>query len=125
MNPLMSLLLNERTVALDLLEVRGHSKRSGTVVLTLCGEIDISNAGDVLGVLLGESDDGARDIICDLTKLGFIDSSGLRMLITLQRHAVKRGSTMRLSLGDNARLKRLLDLSGLDRVFTLVPTVVA
>ena len=121
----MSTSLPERTVALDMLEVHTHSTRSGTVVFALCGEIDISNARDVHELLLRDSDHGARSIIFDLAKLGFIDSSGLRVLIQLQHQAIKRGSTMRISLGENARLKRLLDLSGLDRVFTLVPTVVA
>ena len=117
--------LNERTVVLDLLEIHAYTKRSGATVFTLSGDIDISNHRQVQDVLLRESGGAAHDIICDLAKVAFIDSSGLRMLISLQHQAIKNGNTMRLNLGENARLKRLLDLSGLDRVFTFVPAIVA
>lgn len=80
----------------------------------------MSNARDAQELILRETNNAAHDIICDLSGIDFIDSAGLRALIALQHQAIKHGSMLCIMLGDNYRVKRLLDISGLDRVFTLV-----
>jgi anti-sigma B factor antagonist len=114
---------NERTLVFDLLEVRLHRKRSGTAVFVFLGDLDMSNATPVYETLLSEWVYGANDIIYDLSKIDFIDSSGMRSLVRLQREAIKRGVTLRISIGMNHRLQRLFKMCGLDRVFTLLSAV--
>ena len=118
-------LQNERTLVFDLLEVHQHRTRSGTAVYAFQGEMDISNASQAYDALLSDWSVDATDITYDLSKLEFLDSSGMRALIRLQGEAIKRNATMRVSIGDNRRMLRLIKLCGLDRVFTVLSSVVA
>ena len=117
-------LQNERTLVFDRLEVRLHRKRSGTAVYVFHGDLDMSNATHVHDTLISLWCYDASDLIYDLSKMDFLDSSGMRALVRLQREAVKRDVTLRVSIGDNRRMQRLLKLSGLDRVFTVLSSAI-
>jgi anti-sigma B factor antagonist len=61
--------------------VEGSRDASGASVVELIGEIDISNA-DALGVALDRLIAGeTKPLVVDLTKLEFMDSSGIAMLL--------------------------------------------
>ena len=64
--------------------------------LTLSGELDIATlprAEDAVRQMLAG---GVRDLIIDLTRLTFIDSSGLRLFIVLNNRAGVEGWTLGL-----------------------------
>jgi anti-sigma B factor antagonist len=64
--------------------------------LTLTGELDIATlprAEDAVRAMLGR---GVHDLIIDLTRLTFIDSSGLRLFIVLCDRAGAEGWTLGL-----------------------------
>ena len=90
--------------------------------LLLSGEIDLASA-DALrraGIravdALGPSD--RLDI--DLSGVTFIDSSGLGALVSIRNAADSAGREMSL-LGASASVVRLLELTGLREVFTVLP----
>lgn len=88
----------------------------GRVVCWLAGELDALNAPR-LRALLAEYADRGCDAVLDLSKLEFIDSSGLGVLV---------GALKRFQAGDQllalrhptSALRRVLELTGLDRAFT-------
>jgi anti-anti-sigma factor len=62
-----------------------------TARLTLTGELDIATvprAEEAVATVLAQ---GARSVIVDLSRLAFVDSSGLRMFITLNDRASTEG----------------------------------
>jgi anti-sigma B factor antagonist len=89
----------------------------GTQVrLRLEGELDLSNAKTVEVVLEGAfaSD---KQILVDLGKLEFLDSTGIALLVNaLQRHDAERLSFLP---SDSSGVRRLLNLTGLDRRMVL------
>ena len=75
----------------------------------LIGELDLSTASETQARLEAElAEVGA--LVLDTTKLEFVDSQGLRMLIALGEQAHERGTTVRME-NCSAQLRRLLDVA--------------
>jgi anti-anti-sigma factor len=91
-----------------------RSERDGVVVLALAGELDVAGV-ERLAAAAADIPAGAS-VVVDLTELGFMDSSGLRMLINLDLRSRVEGWP--LSITDpQPPVARLLRLSGFeDRV---------
>ncbi|MEN3307224.1 MAG: anti-sigma factor antagonist [Micromonosporaceae bacterium] len=105
----MELSLSTRTVA-------GHR------VLEVSGEIDVYTAPQLRERLIALVEDGARKVVVDLSRVEFLDSTGLGVLVG----ALKR---LRGVNGDLAlvcaqeRLLKIFRITGLDRVFTICESV--
>jgi anti-sigma B factor antagonist len=105
----MELSLSTRTVA-------GH------MVLEVGGEIDVYTAPQLRERLVSMVDGGARHVVVDLGRVEFLDSTGLGVLVGALKRL--RGVGGELSLVCNQeRLLKIFRITGLDRVFTLYPTV--
>lgn len=91
----------------------------GRTVATLVGELDMSNATDVLRRLSEVATDSER-LEVDLTRLQFIDSAGIAALDRLHR-ALSEGPADRLSVtaGPQTVAGRTLRLAGMDQVLPL------
>ena len=84
-------------------------QRGGATVVIPTGELDLATAPSLesaLGRAFTESAGGR--VVLDLRELEFIDSSGLRTLLTARRRAVT---------GD----ERTLEIAGVRQVFTWTP----
>lgn len=85
---------------------------TGPAVVRLAGEIDLSNAArlqDQLSVLVENG-----HVVVDLSKVTFIDSTGLSAFIVGHRRATAAGTGMHLA-GATGTVRRLLELTQLDR----------
>ena len=102
----------ERLIELGQLTLR--SEREGDVhTITLIGEMDLSNAGEVERELLHAEATDARAIVIDLAGLKFMDSTGIRLLICAD--ARSRADSCRLSLTrPPAQVFRVLCIAGID-----------
>jgi anti-sigma B factor antagonist len=76
------------------------------------GELDAHTVGEVERVLTPVAEDGPTQLVLDVSDVGFVDSSGLRVLLGLRRRLVARGGQLRLVELSSA-FRRLLDLTGL------------
>ena len=92
-----------------------------SVVYRLFGSLDIATAPTVRTALL-EATDSARDLLVDLSGLEFIDSTGLGALIGAHRRALEHGGKVRLVVREGP-IARLLNITGLVRVFEVFPTL--
>ncbi len=66
-------------------------------------------------------DDGHQRFIIDLSEVTYINSGGLRCLVTVWRKAREQGGDMVLC-GLNNRLEEIFSLVGFDRVFHIYPS---
>jgi anti-sigma B factor antagonist len=57
-------------------------ERDGRHTLTLAGELDLGTAGEVEAAINRLCAYGAREIVLDLHELSFVDSTGLRVILT-------------------------------------------
>lgn len=94
------------------------------VVVEVGGELDLYTAPNFRdSVLEAASDEAAPKVIVDFRRLGFIDSSGLGAIIACLKHLRERDGELTLAAPEGSGLRRLLDLTGLDRVLTIYRTV--
>jgi len=91
-------------------------------VLRVRGEIDICTAPELREHVIKLVADGVRHITADLRAVDFLDSTGLGALVgSLKRLREQDGSLTLVTAAD--RVLTILRLTGLNRVFTLHPSV--
>ena len=90
-------------------------RERGTIVMaTIDGEIDLSNAGELLDELTSAVPNSARGLLIDLTALEFLDSSGIHMLYDLAERLATRQQGFAVILEPNAPPRRAIEVSGVE-----------
>ncbi len=97
--------------------VAGIDRADGTVVVRLAGELDLYNAHEVRDALLECCAEGPARLIVDLSGVKFIDSTALGVLIEARTKLENRRGFLLAAPG--LETKRALEISGLDRHFTV------
>jgi anti-anti-sigma factor len=108
--------VDEQAVGPDL--VLTTDRDGSKAVLTVRGELDAYSAPgleDQVTRLVGEQVD---EVVLDLSQTGFLDSSGLRAILTAQRRLAENGGRMRLRAPSEA-VTRLLEITGLTDHFAV------
>ena len=85
-------------------------------MLVASGELDLYTAPRLRDAVLGAVDDGVDRIAIDLHGVGFIDSTGLGILVACLKRVRERDGKMVLIAPDSSPLRRLLSLTGLEQV---------
>jgi anti-sigma B factor antagonist len=95
-----------------------------THVVAVTGEIDLFTAPEFKQRMSAPIDEGRSNLIVDLSRTTFIDSSSLGVLIGAHRRLKLRGGTLIVVCDDEA-IAKTFKITGLDGVFTLAPSVEA
>jgi anti-anti-sigma factor len=77
-------------------------ERGPTVLLRLAGELDLSSAGDVESELKRIEEGSPEAVVLDLREVRFIDSTGLRVVITADERARQGGWRFSIVRGPEA-----------------------
>jgi anti-sigma B factor antagonist len=91
-------------------------------VLAVRGEVDVYSAPALADGLNTLIDSGAKAVIVDLTEVGFLDSTGLGVLVAARSSAADAGHTLPIAV-DHERILKLFKITGLDAVFEIHPSV--
>jgi anti-sigma B factor antagonist len=67
-----------------------RTSRDGVELLSVEGEVDIATAPRLLAVLNKAVPEAARSLVIDLSLVGFMDSTGLALLINAHRRLTRR-----------------------------------
>ena len=85
---------------------------SGVPVARVVGEIDLSNAGDVLeSSIEGAFSDSAGTLLVDLTGVTYMDSAGIRALFELGERLAAVGKRMIAIVPEESPIRRVLELA--------------
>jgi anti-sigma B factor antagonist len=95
-----------------------------TAVVTVPGEIDLTNADGLREALLEVLNAGALGLVVDMTSTMFCDSAGISAITRAARRAAANEATMRLAVVSSPVL-RVLNLVGIDRLIEIHPSVSA
>jgi anti-sigma B factor antagonist len=95
-------------------------RADGVCMMSLSGEVDVYTAPRLKQSLVEQIESGCARIIVDLEGVGFIDSSGLGVLVGGLRRAKERDGTIRLVCTRDNILK-IFRITGLDKVFAIFP----
>lgn len=93
------------------------SNNGETLSISLIGEVDSMNVGDIESGILKEID-GVKDVVFDLSRLEYISSAGLRVLLAMQKRMKKQGS-MEVR-NTNEEVMQIFKVSGFVRLLNLV-----
>ena len=97
---------------------------TGAEVLAPQGEIDISNV-EILDRVLGEAlDRQPPRLLVDLGRVEYLDSAGVSSLLRAGQ-AIERSGGKLVLVGGNRFIRRLLRMTGVDRLFGHQDTVAA
>jgi anti-sigma B factor antagonist len=100
----------------------GHYSTDGIEVVTVEGEIDIYTAPRLRELLIDLVGQGSYQLIVDLDKVGFLDSTGLGVLVGgLKRVRAHDGSLDLVCTQE--RILNIFRITGLTQVFGIYPTV--
>jgi anti-sigma B factor antagonist len=83
------------------------------------GELDASTSEQLRAELLALIDGGCRSLVIDMSQLALIDSTGLGVLVGVLKRALQHGGEMTLKAPARSA-RRVFDITGLDRVFTII-----
>jgi anti-sigma B factor antagonist len=92
--------------------VRSYALSEKALVIDLAGELDISSVAD-LEKELNEGNGAPPVVILDLSRLDFIDSTGLRSILRVESKMNSVGKRVVLVPGPES-VKRVFRLTGLD-----------
>jgi anti-anti-sigma factor len=104
------------------ISVQRTSELDTCSVVELPPEVDLSNASVVLAGLLSAINRGATDLIVDARAVRFMDSSGLNALIRARQRTEAMNGSFHV-VAPARRLRRLLEISRLDRVLRRVDSI--
>jgi anti-sigma B factor antagonist len=94
------------------------TKHGDRVVAGIPDQLTVGNRHELKNRVLDELERGERKFLIDFSQTGYIDSSGLGILVSLSKKIRARGGELRLaSLNDD--LKTLFELTKLDALFQI------
>jgi anti-sigma B factor antagonist len=95
--------------------------RNGVVLFVLYGEVDLHVAPELRERLTTAIEEGADYIVLDLSRVTFIDSMALGVLLGALKRLRPRGGELRLVV-PSSDVRRIFEITLLDQVFTLNAT---
>jgi anti-sigma B factor antagonist len=96
-------------------------KQDGVVIMEIEGQLIVGNRQELKQKMLDELEKGGRKFLIDFANTGYIDSSGLGVLVSLSKKIREQGGELRLAnLNDD--LRTLFELTKLDTLFKIAET---
>jgi anti-sigma B factor antagonist len=96
------------------------ARQGDRTLLSLSGELDIATVGELENAL-NDCLDAGEDVVVDLRSLAFMDSSGVRALVTAH-HMVRdrQGSLVIVRAPHGSEVDRVIDVSGIATALGMV-----
>jgi anti-anti-sigma factor len=101
-------------------EVAGDS---AAVVVSAVGEIDQVTAPALQDQLSRVIASKPRRLVIDLSRVSFLSAAGLSVLISVRQAAARQDIALQLRAPNRRMVVRMLDITGLDRLFEIVPPI--
>jgi anti-sigma B factor antagonist len=95
--------------------------RRGVAILRGSGKLNMVSAPDLRAAVLSAVEDQFTRIVVDLSRIDFMDSSGLGALVGSLKTARQAGGDLRIA-APSAQVTMVLQLSNLDRVLASFDT---
>ena len=112
---------DEEEILIDL-SLQTRSEGDWTVV-TVEGELDLYTAPQLRERVLELSEEGRARVAIDLERVGFIDSSGLGVIVACLKRLRESGGDLAVVAPEASPLSKLLTLTGLDHAIRAHPTL--
>jgi anti-sigma B factor antagonist len=94
------------------------NKLNDITVIDVEGQLIVGNRQELKQKVLQELEAGGRKFLIDFARTGYIDSSGLGVLVSLSKKIREQGGELRLA-NLNEDLRTLFELTKLDTLFQI------
>jgi anti-sigma B factor antagonist len=98
------------------IEVRHETDR---VILGLAGELDIASAPRLQEAIESVGVDPSATVVLDLQQLRFIDSTGLRVILSARARSQEHGKELAVTPGSQ-QVQRLLSVTGVSEHLRII-----
>jgi anti-sigma B factor antagonist len=102
------------------LDIERRKDSQGRDVIAVRGEIDVATSPTLRDELYTVIDGGSTALVVDLSGLGFIDSSGLGVLVGSLKHMRERDGQLVIA-GLEQPARRVFEITGLTELFPMEP----
>ncbi|MBW3535019.1 MAG: STAS domain-containing protein [Gemmatimonadetes bacterium] len=93
-------------------------KKGDVTVVDVEGQLIVGNRQELKQKVLEQLENGDRKFVIDFSNTGYIDSSGLGVLVSLSKKIREQGGELRLA-NLNEDLRTLFELTKLDTLFKI------
>lgn len=101
-----------------------QQEQDGWAILSALGEIDLASVDLLETSLAGVTASGTEKVLIDLTGVTFLDSTGLRTLLSAHIRLAEAGGTLALVVSGGP-VERLLDITGVGSTLNIHPSLEA
>ncbi|MCL5104222.1 MAG: STAS domain-containing protein [Armatimonadetes bacterium] len=95
-----------------------HTVDEKLPIIELEGEVDVYTAPQLKQQVIGVLESGARELVVDLTKVDYLDSTALGVLIGGLKRMREVDGNMAL-VCPSPRIRRVFEITGLDKIFDI------
>jgi anti-sigma B factor antagonist len=96
------------------------AKKDNTVELSLINSLYIEEVAKLNEDLVKLADDGYESFIIEASRLKYLDSSGIGVFIRFHKYLQAKNPDLTITFTNlNSQIKKLFDLSHLDKIFTI------
>lgn len=99
-------------------EMETYTLEAKVPVIELEGEVDVYTAPRLKQQIINLLEGGSRDLIVNLSKVEYLDSTALGVLIGGLKRMRELDGNMVL-VCPNARIRRVFEITGLDKIFDI------
>ncbi len=103
------------------MDIQTRESGNNVVIFDINGEIDLYNAPDIKKNIKEKMDQGKNNIIVNLDKVSYIDSSGIGVLISSLSQLKKVGGGLKI-INVYASVKKVFELTKLTSFFDIYET---
>lgn len=96
----------------------GIAREEAACIVTIAGEVDVYTSPSLKERLVEAAEEDCDLMIVDLDQVGFIDSSGLGVLVGALRRLRERGAEMHI-VCTREQILKIFRITGLDKVFPI------
>jgi anti-anti-sigma factor len=96
-----------------------HAEHAGVRIVELAGELDVDSVDELEAALAAASAEAGARVCLDMSRLAFIDSTGLAAVIRAHLAVVEAGGAFAVVAGPGA-VRRTLETTGLMEMLSVV-----
>lgn len=103
------------------LSMTSRTPSEQTCILEIEGEVDVYTSPQLKQDLVQLAESGVKRVIIDLSKVEYLDSTGLGVLIGGLKRLREAGGNLSL-VGPGMRIQRIFEITGLNKIFDIYAT---
>lgn len=91
-------------------------------IIEIIGDLKVFDLADYTSFFEGYLSDGHKNLIIDFSKIKYIDSTAIGLLVNIKRNAEEKGGTLVIS-SVNDDIMNVFSITGIDKFINIYPTV--